>query len=37
MKANTVPVVEAVKTCLVDRDARVRQEADKVLPALMKP
>jgi hypothetical protein len=37
MKANTVPVVEAVKTCREDRDARVRQEAEKVLPVLMKP
>lgn len=37
MKANTAPVVEAVKTCREDRDARVRQEAEKVLPALMKP
>lgn len=37
MKANTMPAVEAVKACREDRDARVRQEADVVLAALMKP
>jgi hypothetical protein len=36
MKANTMPAVEAVRSLKSDKDVRVRQQAEQVLPVLMK-